>query len=59
MPQRPSANEGVRPDTLDNMRTHALAIHQQAVVLRAMPMNNSTGITLAERDLLARWFAAR
>ena len=51
--------KGVRLDTLDNMRTHALAIHQQAVVLRAMPMNNSTGITPAERDLLARWFAAR
>jgi len=41
------------------MHSHALAIHQQVVVLRAMPMNNSTGITTDERNLLARWFEAR
>ena len=51
--------KGVRLDTLESMHSHALAIHQQVVVLRAMPMNNSTGITTDERNLLARWFEAR
>jgi uncharacterized membrane protein len=38
------------------LRQHAQAVYQQAVVLRAMPMSNATGITEAERALLARWF---
>ena len=35
---------------------HAQAIYQQAVVLKAMPMNNATQITDAERELIGRWF---
>jgi uncharacterized membrane protein len=35
---------------------NAQAMYQQAVVLKAMPMNNATGITDAERALIKRWF---
>jgi uncharacterized membrane protein len=38
------------------VRQHAQAIYQQAVVQRAMPMNNTTQITEAERGLIKRWF---
>ncbi|MEY2683431.1 MAG: hypothetical protein RJA09_575, partial [Pseudomonadota bacterium] len=31
---------------------------QQVVVARTMPMNNATGITEAERALIAQWFKA-
>ncbi len=34
----------------------AQAIYQQTVVLKAMPMNNATQITDAERELIGRWF---
>jgi uncharacterized membrane protein len=37
---------------------HAQQIYQQAVVLKAMPMNNATQITDAERALIGRWFTA-
>ena len=33
---------------------HALQIYQQAVVLKAMPMNNATSITDAELALIGR-----
>ncbi|MBH2016334.1 MAG: urate hydroxylase PuuD [Burkholderiales bacterium] len=49
------ANKGVRLDSPEAIRQHAQAIHQQVVVLKAMPMNNATQITEAERALLARW----
>ncbi|MBI2733430.1 MAG: urate hydroxylase PuuD [Aquabacterium sp.] len=52
------ANKGVRLDTPDQITAHAQQIYQQAVVLKAMPMNNATGITDDERALLARWFHA-
>ncbi|MEY4766671.1 MAG: hypothetical protein RI907_3344 [Pseudomonadota bacterium] len=53
------ANKGVRLDTGALIEQHAQQIHQQAVVLKAMPMGNATGITDAERDLLRRWYEAR
>ena len=37
------------------IQQHAQAIYQQAVVLKAMPMNNATQITDAERALLGQW----
>ena len=49
------ANKGVRLDSPEAIRQHAQAIHQQVVVLKAMPMNNATQITEDERALLARW----
>jgi uncharacterized membrane protein len=36
--------------------SHAQQIYQQAVVLKAMPMNNATQITEAERALLGKWY---
>jgi len=50
--------KNVRLDSPDQLRLHAQAVYQQAVVQKLMPMNNSTGITDAERALLGRWFQA-
>lgn len=52
------ANKGVMLHTPDMVKAHAQQIYQQAVVLKAMPMNNATGITDDERTLLKRWFEA-
>ena len=51
-------SKGVRLDSPEAIRSHAQAIYQQAVVLKAMPMNNATQITAAERAALGRWFEA-
>lgn len=40
------------------IRANARRMFQQAVVTRVMPLGNQTGMTDAERDLLARWFRA-
>ncbi len=48
--------KNVRLDSPDGLRRHAQAVYQQVVVTRAMPMNNATGITDAERALIGRWF---
>jgi uncharacterized membrane protein len=50
------ANKGVALHTPELVTQHAQAIYQQVVVLKAMPMNNATQITDAERDLIGRWF---
>jgi uncharacterized membrane protein len=52
------ANKAIALHTPELIARHSQAIHQQTVVLKVMPMNNTTGITDAERGLLARWFAA-
>jgi uncharacterized membrane protein len=49
-------NKNVALHTPELVQQHAQAIYQQAVVLKAMPMNNATGITEDERALLKRWF---
>jgi uncharacterized membrane protein len=51
-------SKGMRFDRVEDLRQHAALIHQQAVVTRQMPLNNATGMTDAERALLARWFQA-
>jgi uncharacterized membrane protein len=48
--------KNVRLDTPEGLARHAAAVHQQVVVTRLMPMNNSTGITEAERALIGQWF---
>ena len=53
------ANKNVRLDSAAAIERHANDIAQQAVVLRAMPMNNATGITEDERAALGRWVAQR
>ena len=50
--------KNVRFDTAEGIKQHALGIYQQAVVTRQMPMNNSTGITEAERAVIKRWYEA-
>ncbi|MEY4979771.1 MAG: hypothetical protein RLZZ352_2041 [Pseudomonadota bacterium] len=50
------ASKGVRLDSADGLKQHAQTVYQQVVVSRAMPMNNATGITEAERALFAHWF---
>lgn len=51
-------NKGIELDTAELIRKNAMALHQQAVVLKAMPLNNATQITDEERALLGRWFDA-
>ena len=50
--------KNLRFDSPEAVRQHAQEIYQQAVVTRAMPMNNATGITEAERALIGGWFRA-
>ena len=52
------ANKGVALDSAEGISRHAAAVMQQAVLQRQMPLNNATGISEAERDLLRRWFEA-
>ena len=42
--------------TPELVKQQALAIYQQTVILKLMPMNNATQITEAERALIAQWF---
>ncbi len=51
--------KGVRLDSAAGLNGHALAVYQQVVVTRQMPMNNSTGLTEAERSQIKAWFEAR
>ncbi|HWI83232.1 urate hydroxylase PuuD [Ramlibacter sp.] len=48
--------KNVRLDSPALVKQHAQQIYQQAVVARAMPMNNATGITESERALIGQWF---
>jgi uncharacterized membrane protein len=52
------ANKGVRLDAPGQILAHAAQMYQQAVVLEAMPLNNATQITDAERALLKQWYEA-
>jgi len=52
------ANKGLRLDAPDMILAHAPQMYQQAVVLKAMPLNNATQITDAERGVLKRWYEA-
>ena len=51
-------NKGVALDSPELIKQHAQIVYQQASVLKAMPFNNATRITDAERALIARWFEA-
>jgi len=50
--------KNIRLDQPDQVKLHALAMYQQVVVTRQMPMNNATGITDDERALIGHWFEA-
>lgn len=51
-------HKGVALHTEALVRQHAQAVYQQAVLLKAMPLNNATGMTDEERALLRRWAEA-
>jgi uncharacterized membrane protein len=53
-----TANKGVMLHTPELIAQHKQQIYQQAVSLRAMPMNNATRITEEERELLGKWYQA-
>ena len=48
--------KNIRLDSPELIRQNAQHIYQQAVITRQMPMNNATGITETERQLIKRWF---
>ena len=50
--------KNVRLDSPEGLKLHAQNVYQQAVVSKIMPMNNSTGITDAERLVIKQWFEA-
>lgn len=50
--------KNIRLDSADLIRQNAQNIYQQAVITKQMPMNNATGITEAERNLIKRWYEA-
>jgi uncharacterized membrane protein len=49
------AQKGVRLDSAEGLAAHKAQMLQQVVVQRAMPLNNATGMTDEERDLIGRW----
>ena len=50
--------KNVRLDSPESLKLHAQNVYQQAVVSKIMPMNNSTGMTDAERLMIKQWFEA-
>ena len=48
--------KGVMLDTPERLRAQALQAYQQAVLAKAMPPGNLTGMTEEERALLDRWY---
>jgi uncharacterized membrane protein len=50
---------GIRFETRTQIEAWAGAIEQQAVLTRAMPPGNTTGMTEEERNLLASWIGSR
>ncbi len=50
--------KSVRLDSAQHVKAYAQYMYQQAVVLKLMPLNNATGISDAERQLLKQWFEA-
>jgi uncharacterized membrane protein len=55
----PAAPSGVMLDTDAEITAEAQRIHQQTVVLKAMPIGNLTMISEEERDLIDSWYQGR
>ena len=47
--------KNVRLDSPENLLKNKSMVYQQVVVTKQMPMNNSTGITDEERQIIATW----
>lgn len=54
-----AAPAGVVLETQDDIERYADKIHQQTVVLKAMPIGNLSGITDEERAAIDAWYRAR
>jgi uncharacterized membrane protein len=52
----PAAPLGVMLDTDRQIRTEAARIHQQTVVLKAMPIGNLTQMSDEERAMIDAWY---
>ena len=50
--------KNVRLDTPANIKLNAQNVYQQVSVTQQMPMNNASGITPEERQLVASWYLA-
>jgi len=55
----PAAPLGVMLDTDEEIMADAQRIHQQTVVLQAMPIGNLTQMSDEERDLIDAWYQGR
>ncbi len=55
----PAAPAGVMLDTDQQILAEAERIHQQTVVLKAMPIGNLTGMSDEERALIDAWYEAK
>ena len=53
-----AAPKNIMLDTPDRILANALSLHQQSVVLRAMPIGNLTQMTDAERQTIDGWYRA-
>jgi uncharacterized membrane protein len=49
---------GIAFDTLDEIKSNADAIEEQAVRSKAMPLGNATGMTDQERETLGAWISS-
>ena len=50
---------GATFDSIAEIERYADLIERQTVAMRIMPPGNITRMTEAEREVIARWFAAR
>ncbi|MFT5656043.1 MAG: putative membrane protein, partial [Arenicella sp.] len=48
--------KGIVYETPDQIKAQINIIHQQSVVLKAMPIGNLTGMTEQERQLIGQWY---
>ena len=55
-PAFPAAPGGVVLDNDEQILAEAARIHQQTVIVRAMPIGNLTQITEEEREIIAQWY---
>lgn len=53
------APKGVVLDTPEDLQREADRVYQQVVVAKVMPLGNMTGMTQAERDVVAAWYRSR
>ena len=47
--------KNVRLDSAENLQKNKAMVYQQVVVTQQMPMNNATGLTPEERQVIAAW----